>query len=1231
LNSMLFSYVSIRFYSFLFRSCCIVNFKLCRIFLFSPDFYLTLQANLILFYFPNIMKKRIPFIVLILFFLFSSRTVLAGKFYSADYDLSSSFIHRIIQDKQGFVWIATPNGLNKFDGYKFTNYKNIQGDSTSLIDNYVRTIYEDSKGTIWVGCINGLMKYDRNFDTFKEIEMYQQGRKMSPHIFSLIETDNGDIWAATSGSGIFIIDSETEKATRNNPGLVTPLSSGFLTTIFKDARSNIWIGTSKHGVNRINPLTGEMKIYRMEDGLSGDDIEIITGNEKGFVFIGTLTGGLNIYDPYQDKIYPVFSGESKEQLQISSLLLISENELLIGTERNGLKIYNLIENKIKDYPLDNVPLDISKENISAIMKDKRDNLWLGIQQKGIVFVSAMQNKFEYIGFKSFRENPIGKSSINAVYRDRSGILWIGTHSEGLYGLDKSNKKIAHWPQLNTVLAIFEDSNHDFWVSTSTQGLAKIDRKKGSVRFIPELEGQYVRSVKEDKEKNLLVGTHGSGLYLLDISGSGKKIINYRTSKKTIDNSYSDELSNDWISAIHCDSEGLIWVGHYKGLSCFDPVKKTFLNYGSKNTILKGVVLSIFEDSAGNIYAGTKDGFYHFDKKKAALTSYTTENGLSDNAVCGIVSDESDNLWLSTYRGMNKFNPVTGDITNYYTNDGLQGNEFSVGAAFKDQQGIIYFGGVYGITYFLPGQITDLPIEHDIYITDFYVNNTPVRKGDRSGNHEILSGEVIESDTFTLSYKDNVFSFDLSTLDFAGIEQIAFQYRIEKLNTNWIELPRNTNRVAFANLPPGRYHVHVRAFANRTYSNSKQVCIIITPPWYQTVWAYCAYVALLCLLLYGITSYILSKVRYRRAIREKEHAKAISEAKLQFFINLSHEIRTPMTLIIAPLEKLINENSYPQAREIHSLIYRNAQRILRLVNQIMDIRKLDKGHMRLNVRQTDIVGFIKDIMDTFGYWAEEKNIRFTFDRTFDRLDVWIDMDSFDKVLMNILSNAFKYTPADGTIQISLTTGNNTELGDFFEIKISDSGIGINKDEIEKIFDRFYQISNNRSNFGTGIGLHLSRLLVDLHKGVIYAENREDELGSVFVVRLPLGKDHLAPNCIDHSIQTGSSSSTNFQKPLASAYLYSPETGNANLTVNPNAKKKYRILIIDDDLEIRNYLKTELSQDYMVHTCEDGKAGLDYILREIPDLVLSDVMMPRLDGISLTKRIKTNINVSHIPPL
>ncbi|GHT53934.1 hybrid sensor histidine kinase/response regulator [Bacteroidia bacterium] len=1166
------------------------------------------------------------FLYLVLFLLPFSLFGQSGRFYSTDKNLSSSLIHKITQDKKGFIWISTEYGLNKFDGNQFTIYKHHADDSLSLKNNYVSHIIEDSKGFLWVGCINGLMRYDRAFDRFDEIAIYADGSKITPHVTSILETHTGQIVFSTSGYGVFTLDEHLSTAQ-----LSDALSGISADNMYEDANFNIWIGTGDQGMNCYHPETGKVTVFRKEDGLSSNHISAITGNREGFVFIGTSANGLNVYDPHRNKIYPVHY-QGADRLLINSLCLYSNNELLIGTDGQGMKVYHPDDNTIEDYTIQNAPFNLSNAKIHSILCDRQNNLWLGVFQKGVVFLPATQRGFEYIGAKSAGNNPIGNNAVWAIYKDANEETWVATDIDGIYGLDQFNREIAHYSHSiypysvpNIVLSVFEDSNHDLWIGSYLNGLSKLNRKTGQCFPVPELKNERIFSICEDKDKHLIIGTLGSGLYLLDISGAGREIRHFKPEKSQAINFESNALSDNWINCVLCDREGLIWIGHYHGMSCYDPKNKTFINYIQQNTFLKEtIVLSLFEDYRGNIYAGTKDGLYYFNKQDTILTHYSMSDGLSDEAVCGITDDNEHNLWFSTFNGLNRLNVVSGEITNYYAGDGLQGNEFSRGAVFKDKNGKIYFGGIYGITCFDPENIKDNTLRTNLYITNFYLNNLPIRKGDCSGRNEIVSCAVIDTDVFTLSYRDNTFSFDLSTLDFTDPEQISYQYRIKKLSPNWTALPLGMNRITYTNLSPGKYTVEIRALSNGIYSNDKQIGIIITPPWYQTAGAYALYVVLLLTFIYSIVSFILSRIRYRREMTENEHAKAISEAKLQFFTNISHEIRTPMTLIITPLEKLIREHPDAPEQNIYILIYRNAQRILRLVNQIMDMRKLDKGQMPLSFHQTNIIGFIQDLMATFDYLAQKKNIRFSFEHALESLNVWIDLNNFDKVLMNILSNAFKYTPDGGEIRIQLTTGKNAEMGDYFEIGINDTGIGIDENETEKIFDRFYQVNNSYSNFGTGVGLHLSRLLVELHKGIIFAQNRTDTQGSCFIVRLPVGNEHLNENRMNFPAPDSPEIRRNLPELLDTAVLN--EDAKVRKTVS---KTKYRILVVDDDPDIRNYLKSELSKEYLVSVCPDGKEGLEAIHRGKPDLVISDIMMPNLDGISLTKRVKTNININHIP--
>lgn len=492
--------------------------------------------------------------------------------------------------------------------------------------------------------------------------------------------------------------------------------------------------------------------------------------------------------------------------------------------------------------------------------------------------------------------------------------------------------------------------------------------------------------------------------------------------------------------------------------------------------------------------------------------------------------------------------------------------------------------------------------------------------------------------FQLAHYDNTFSIIFSTLQYNNPEQISYQYKIEELSNQWLSTEPGVNRVTYNNLPPGKYTFHVRALSHGNLSEIRTVKILITPPWYEMWWAYCIYVFLLGLLVLGIVNYILSRMRHRREIMKREHAEQLNEAKLQFFINISHEIRTPMTLIINPLEKLLAEKKGGEVQKTYLMIYRNAQRILRLINQLMDIRKLDKGQMFMKFRETDMVGFIDDVMLTFDYMARKKKIHFSFEHAMPQLKVWVDMNNFDKILMNIFSNAFKYTPEQGEITVSLSTGRDATrrdpLKEYFEITVTDSGIGLDREKIERIFERFYQIDNDvtKSNFGTGIGLHLSRSLVELHHGIILAENREDAPGSRFVIRIPLGSAHLRTDELE-DVEALITPHAVLVKPEKTDLeeVFEEEEGEEDEEGKKTgkAKNRMRILIVEDEEEILSYLKEELEGDYRIMTRKNGREAYDTILADTPDLVISDIMMPEMDGLSLCRKIKQNTNVNHVP--
>ncbi len=1156
------------------------------------------------------------------------------KIYSTDNGLSNSLVNQVYQDQRGFIWVATEYGLNKFDGTKFTNYTHQANDCTTINNNYVRRVYEDRSGNFYVGTLTGLMKYDRATDSFEEIGMFRDDQPVHPHVTSITELRNGDVMLTTSGQGVFSIRKGTGEVVFESK-LTASMSSIYLNMIYEDSSHNLWIGSESDGLNHYNVRTGNTTTFKADRNINSNNISAIIEDDFGNIFVGTLTKGLSRFDPISG-IFRYIAYEGGSSLFVRALLVDDKNRLIIGTDGQGIKQYNRETNMVDDYETVPASFDFSKAKVHSVMQDKDHNLWFGLFQKGIVFIPALENKFNYYGFQQLSNNPIGSGCVTAIYKDKKGITWVGTDNDGIYGVDENNERRAHFYKTaspnsvsDIVNSIYEDRQGNLWIGSYTQGLAKLNRETGHCQYIQGLTSEKVYCVTEDLKGNLLVGTYGSGIFVLD--GSGNVTGHIESSKQETNNLALDELANDWVNCMMCDKDELLWIGHYKGVSCYNPRNKSFLDFGNRNNLLPGTVVgALLEDKSGKIWVGTTTGLYCFDKQTQEMQSFTTAQGLSNNVICGICEDDENNLWISTYSGINKFIPSQDRFIAYYANDGLQGNEFAKGASFKDESGQIFFGGVNGVTSFYPGNILYQERPLQILLTNFFLFNQHIHQGDKSGGEDIIDTNLLDVEHIRLSHEDNTFSFEFSTLNFSNPERISYQYMVEGLNSEWLNTLPSVNWVTYNSLNPGTYTFMFRANDNGNYSPVKTIRVTIRPPWHQTWWAYSIYGLCVMMLLLGITNFIISRIHYRHELLEKTHAEQIQEAKLQFFINISHEIRTPLTLIINPLERIIADNRDIELQKMYLMIYRNAQRILRLINQLMDVRKLDKGQMRLKCRETDIVGFIQDLMLTFEYQAKKKNINFTFEHDDPKLMVWIDLNNFDKVLLNILSNAFKFTPDNGSVTVTLTTGTGGKAihGGYFEISVSDTGPGIDEDKIEKVFDRFYQINEGASlNFGTGVGLHLSRSLVALHHGVIFAENSKDVQGSRFVIRLPLGNTHFTPDEIlkmpENALPTIAEKEES-KAPLE--YDIPEETEKLKL---PKSKSKHHVLIVEDEDEIRSFLRNELSAEFHVHESKNGKEALDFILKEKPDLIISDVMMPEMDGITLSKKIKQNININHIP--
>ena len=1157
------------------------------------------------------MRNVLTFLLLLFSLLCNGQS---PKLFTTDKELSSSLINQIYQDRNGFIWIATEDGLNRYDGAKFTIYKHEPNNEHSLAHNFVRTVFEDSKGHLLIGTYIGIQMYDPATDNFTPLaKLEDTGETLESNINSFIERKNGEIWV--SGNVLCKLDIKDHLLTVRKVDIAVT-SPG---SLFEDKKQNVWMAKGEEGVYQLTP-DNQLTLHLSKDN---GYVKSICEDQRGNIYVGSIRKGLFIYDKERKTFVPVDLKE-KGELPVCFLYSGIPNELYIGTDGKGVAIYNIRTHEISEYKFDNNYFDSGNSKIHSILKDNSGNLWLAVYQKGVILIPARTNSFKYIGHKSTDKNCIGSCCITSFCKDNNGTLWVGTDNDGIYALTEKLEPAKHFSHTthphsvpSTVIKLYEDSEHNMWIGSFINGMGKLNKQTGLCDYqykLVDKNNNYIQRVydfAEDKNKRLWIATMGFGLFYYDLKTKEFTSVQSQTS-----------LINEWIGCLHYSDDNKLYVGTYDGVNCINLDSPDFQSH---KILSQNVIYSIFEDADGVVWLGSSEGLSGWNKKTKELTTYTTADGLPSNTIYAIQGDGKDFLWISTNAGISQFQKKNNKFINYYVSDGLQGNEFYKNASFKDKQGIIWFGGMNGITYFNPQDIINPAKTWNIRITDFFLHNNPVRKGMKSGIHNIINCPVFNAKEFYLSHKDNVFSIEFATLELNAPEHINYLYSIN--DEKWISLPKGVNRISFSNLKPGTYNFKIRAKDNTVYSNIKEITIFISPAWYASWWAKVIYSLLLLTIIFIIILQIRHRYRMHQEMLQHIHAEQINEAKLQFFINISHEIRTPMSLIISPLQKLIKNEENNERLKIYHIIYRNAERILNLVNQLMDIRKIDKGQMFLMFRETNIIPFIEDLCTTFGQQANTKNIRLQLHSTLRELNVWVDTGNFDKIILNILSNAFKFTPEKGNIDITIRTGEDNTLPDplkqYAEIIIADTGTGIDEQEKEHIFERFYQIRNSQQNpkGGTGIGLHLTRSLVELHHGIIYVENNKEQPGCRFIIRLPLGNKHLRPEEVDNNEQKVTVTVPTV--PVISPIIENEEEKKVRV------KTKYHVLIVEDDEEIRNYIAKEFGDKFHIMESRNGKEALEQIFKKTPDLVISDIMMPEMDGLTLCRKIKQNVNLNHIP--
>ncbi|MEF2620826.1 MAG: response regulator [Xylanibacter rarus] len=1083
--------------------------------------------------------------------------------------LASNKTTCIIQDKYGFIWIGTEYGLNKFDGYRFTHYLTDINDSTSIISNDITSFLVDKKGQFWIGSEKGLMKYNYKTNDFKR---YHCPDGNTPRIETILEMSNGDILIATAGYGLYKISKGTDKIIKDN-SFWKSHNDDYKSRIFEDDMGNIWQNSHLPIITRIILNKEKVPVQFKDFKLShGPAISFIKNGAKSF-YIVCMYGILEyrykdgtIHDAGFDM------SELNRTVSIRKAILDSNGNILIGTSGKGMMIIPRNSRKLISYKDKNSTFDLSTANVNNMYEDKDKNIWISCYKKGIYMISQKKDAFNSWTFS--QHNYLLGSSVSSIAPGHNGDIFVTIQKTGVYKFDKNGNITSHPTSPAGANTIYKDKQGNYWLCSETT-LYSYNPYTGEYHQKAKYDGWGLNYITDDGKGTLYICNYSKGLCVYNTQNCSTIQFSMRDKDKG-----KGVLCNDWIKTLYIDRDGLLWIGTTNGISVMDT--KSFNFNVIKDKRFKNIqCLSVNETADGKILLGTNTGLYVYNKKKHTL--YTFPNSpkqLQNNFIYSIVFDHNNDIWMSTAMGIWQYNHKQKTFISHIRGNGLATKEYIGGAAAHFSDDRIVFGIDDGITVFYPKDIKNTKMElGQIYLTNF-----------------ILDGKEMScfSDKFVVPYDENTFSLEFSLLNFKYTDEITFQYKIND-NENWISIPEGTNAISFNKLKPGKYEIEVRATANGAVSKSiKKVTIKVLSPWYASTLAWIIYIMVIATGIY------LYARNYKRRKNEE-----LEETKMRFLINATHDIRSPLTLILGPLNKLKSRLTDAESQNDIKTIDRNAQRLLLLVNQILDIRKIDKKQMHLHCEKTEMATYINDVCARFRYNADQHNIIFNFEHEAGSCYAWIDKINFDKIISNLLSNAFKFTPDGGSITIRLK-----EDEQHITIDVLDTGMGFKNKNTDKLFERFYQEANSRgiSLEGTGIGLNLSRTLTEMHGGTIKAANRTDNVqGAQITISIPKGNSHLKPE-----------------------EIISPEDDNSNSMLSK--KPTYtncRMMVVDDDAEMRQYIKNEMSEWYKVDTFPNGVEALDALLKEHYDIVVSDIMMPEMDGVTLLKKIKTNSRINDIP--
>jgi signal transduction histidine kinase/ligand-binding sensor domain-containing protein/DNA-binding response OmpR family regulator len=1123
------------------------------------------------------------------------------------------------------MWFATDDGLYKFDGTNFTVYRNRSGDSTSLLVNEVLALHEDKTGNLWIGTSGGgFSLYNRRKDNFSHFPENNNtpGFTRTGVIRSICSDYRGKIWIAHFDA-LYSLDPQTHSISKHTlrDAAGRPVKT-HLISVFADSKHRLWIATDD-GLfcYHIDANTFIQYVQDSSDtgSLISNQVRTVGEDKWGAIWVGT-TNGLS-------RLKPDGSGFLNyhyiQNTYINCIACDKDGLLWIGTG-NGLYVLDINTNTFTVYSHEPENLQSLTSNwIRCAYIDRQGIYWFGTYRGGINKYDKNLNLFNLILNSRFQQNRADVAVVSAMAENKNGNVLMGTDGNGLYEFDRRkdlllpvNLRVNNIPAASlAILALHRTRNNQLYIGTYAHGLLIIDQETGRATQLVQgtgannLTSNDIFCLQEDSKGNIWIGTNGNGL---NVVKNGQVIARYAPQPRGAGETLLP--INGYIRAIEEDAAGNIWIGtHGGGIAVYQPGNGKWTIYDQENSHLpSNKIQSLHRDGKGRMWIGSfGGGLAVFDQGKQRFTYFNEHDGLQNTMIHQIVEDDGGQLWMSTNTGISCFNTVTKKFRNFTTYNDLQNSNFVRGSGIRLSDGELLFGGQQGFNYFNPATLTVNRNDPTVVLTDLKIYNKSVAAGSNSPikEHISVAGEI------RLDYKQN-FALSFVALNYTLPRQNGYAYKLDGFDKDW-NYTGALNTASYTNLDPGQYVFRVKASNNDGVwsKNETRIKIYVRPPFWRTPFAYLFYVLAAGGLLLYIRNRGIAKIRQQFTWeQEREQARRIRELdrlKLKFLTNLSHDFRTPISLIMGPVEQLINEGGAEGKIDKLNMIRRNARRLLNLVNQLLDFRKMEEHELRLQLSKGDFVSFVKEVSESFRDMSERKHIGFIFSSSIDKMDALFDHDKIERVLFNLLSNAFKFTLQGGMIRVEVDdAGKNSTGNNRVSIKVIDTGIGIPKDKQEEIFERFFQNYSASSvlNQGTGIGLSITKEFIRMHGGEIEVESEPGQ-GSVFTILLPLTQIE-APAVEKRETQ-------------AMETMAPPPSPAEDITTS------FSVLLVEDNEDFRFYLKDNLRNNYKILEAVNGREGWQKALACHPQVIVSDISMPEMDGIELVKKLKADKRTSHIP--